>query len=63
MSFVIFKFIDFILPLRVSSQEQEEGLDFSQHNEKYLQGTLLVNSSSNGKIVEKDADNLVEALH
>jgi Amt family ammonium transporter len=63
MSFVIFKFIDLILPLRVTSQEEEEGLDFSQHNEKYLQGTLLVNSSSNGKLVEKDADNLVEALH
>lgn len=56
MSFVIFKFINFILPLRVSSQEEEEGLDYSQHNEKYLQGTLLVNTSSNGKFVEKTVE-------
>src|SRR5687767_2592741 len=64
MSFIIFKFINFILPLRVSSQEEEEGLDYSQHNEKYLQGTLLVNSpSTNGRLIEKDADKEVEAVH
>ena len=63
MSFIIFKFINFILPLRVSSQEEEEGLDYSQHNEKYMQGTLLVNSSSNGRLIEKDADKEVEAVH
>jgi Amt family ammonium transporter len=50
VSFLIFKFINFILPLRVSSQDEEEGLDASQHNEKYLQGTLLVHS--NGLIKE-----------
>ena len=42
MSFVIFKFINFIVPLRVSSEDEEEGLDASQHAEKYVQGTLLV---------------------
>lgn len=42
VSFLIFKFINFILPLRVSSEDEEAGLDASQHNEKYLQGTLLV---------------------
>jgi len=42
VSFVIFKFINFIIPLRVSSREEEEGLDATQHNEKYVQGTLLV---------------------
>jgi Amt family ammonium transporter len=26
----------------VSEQEEEDGLDYSQHNEKYSQGTLLV---------------------
>lgn len=31
-----------MLPLRVSSEEEELGLDATQHNEKYLQGTLLV---------------------
>jgi Amt family ammonium transporter len=42
VSYAIFKFINFIIPLRVSSREEEEGLDASQHNEKYVQGTLLV---------------------
>ena len=44
-SFVIFKFINFVLPMRVSSEEEEIGLDASQHNEKYLQGTLLVHNN------------------
>ena len=42
VSFILFKFINYILPLRVSEEEEELGLDASQHNEKYLQGTLLV---------------------
>lgn len=42
VSYGIFKFINFISPLRVSSEEEELGLDASQHDEKYMQGTLLV---------------------
>jgi ammonium transporter, Amt family len=42
VSFLIFKFINFIVPLRVSNAEEEAGLDSSQHNEKYVQGTLLI---------------------
>jgi Amt family ammonium transporter len=42
VSYAIFKVINAILPLRVSVQEEEEGLDASQHAEKYVQGTLLV---------------------
>ena len=49
VSFAIFKFINFIVPLRVSSEDEEMGLDASQHNEKYVQGTLLVRSTENGK--------------
>jgi len=30
--------------LRVSSQDEEDGLDASQHAEKYLQGTLLIST-------------------
>ncbi len=45
MSFIIFKFINFIIPIRVSESDEDEGLDASQHNEKYLQGTLLVHSN------------------
>ncbi|HMP92218.1 MAG TPA: ammonium transporter [Phnomibacter sp.] len=53
VSYLIFKFINFILPLRVSSEEEEVGLDASQHNEKYVQGTLLVHN--NGILEEKEA--------
>ncbi|MBB6500582.1 ammonium transporter [Pedobacter cryoconitis] len=45
VSFVIFKLINVIQPIRVSSEEEEEGLDASQHNEKYSQGTLIVAST------------------
>jgi Amt family ammonium transporter len=51
VSYGIFKFINFVIPMRVSESEEEEGLDASQHDEKYLQGTLLVHE--NGVILEK----------
>ena len=50
VSFLIFKVVNFIVPIRVSDKEEEEGLDASQHNEKYVQGTLLV--STQGKLAE-----------
>jgi Amt family ammonium transporter len=51
VSFLIFKFINLVLPMRVNEQEEAEGLDATQHDEKYLQGTLLVHN--NGSIEEK----------
>ncbi len=45
MSFIIFKLINIVQPIRVTSEEEEEGLDASQHNEKYSQGTLIVEST------------------
>ena len=54
VSYLIFKFINLVLPMRVSSEDEEIGLDASQHNEKYLQGTLLIHN--NGKMEEKLAD-------
>lgn len=56
VSFGIFRFINFLLPLRVTRSEEEEGLDASQHDEKYLQGTLLVHTSTTSgiEIVEKE---------
>jgi ammonium transporter, Amt family len=42
VSYGIFKFINMVVPIRVSSEEEELGLDASQHNENYIQGTLLV---------------------
>ncbi|MBX9784097.1 MAG: ammonium transporter [Chitinophagaceae bacterium] len=50
-SYIIFKFINFILPMRVTEEEEELGLDATQHNEKYLQGTLLV--QKNGLMKEE----------
>ncbi len=52
VSFLIFKVINIIQPIRVSDAEEEEGLDASQHNEKYYQGTLLV--KTNGIVSEKE---------
>jgi ammonium transporter, Amt family len=57
-SYLIFKLISIILPLRVSEREEEMGLDASQHNEKYLQGTLLV--KQNGALKEQDREVEVE---
>jgi ammonium transporter, Amt family len=51
VSYGIFKFINYILPMRVSLDEEEQGLDASQHNENYVQGTLLV--TTEGAIKEK----------
>ena len=50
-SFLIFKLINVIEPIRVSSEDEELGLDASQHDEKYVQGTLLV-PQPNGKLAE-----------
>ena len=40
------------MPIRVSLQDEELGLDASQHNEKYIQGTLLV--KSNGALTPEE---------
>lgn len=53
-SFILFKFINFIVPIRVSEEDEAEGLDATQHDEKYLQGHLLVNN--NGVITAKESD-------
>jgi Amt family ammonium transporter len=42
VSFIIFKLINLVQPIRVSEEEEEEGLDATQHDEKYSQGTLIV---------------------
>lgn len=52
MSFVVFKLINLVQPIRVTSEEEEEGLDASQHNEKYFQGTLIV--ASTGEELENE---------
>ncbi len=56
VSYGIFKFVNAILPLRVSSKDEEEGLDSTQHAEKYMQGTLLVSTPAG--LTEELVDNL-----
>ena len=52
VSYAIFKFINWLTPMRVSEADEEIGLDATQHNEKYLQGTLLV--KHNGVLTEEE---------
>src|SRR5690606_3807695 len=41
VSWLIFKGINLLYPLRVSADEEEIGLDITQHDEIYLEGQLL----------------------
>ena len=52
MSYGIFKLVNLIQPIRVSSAEEEEGLDASQHNEKYFQGTLIIENNIVESVIE-----------
>ena len=59
VSYGIFKLINLVMPMRVSKAEEEMGLDASQHNEKYLQGTLLVKKDTmleGGNSTKKERD-------
>ena len=56
VSFLIFKFINFILPMRVSAADEMLGLDATQHNEKYFQGSLEVHRNGQTEDALVDAD-------
>ncbi|MFL9484503.1 ammonium transporter [Chitinophagaceae bacterium LWZ2-11] len=56
MSYAIFRFINFLVPIRVTSEEEEIGLDASQHDEKYVQGTLLVTTQGQLSEIDKKED-------
>lgn len=60
VSYGIFKVINLIQPIRVSSEEEDEGLDSTQHNEKYSQGTLIVTDS--GSVYETDAERVNQII-
>jgi Amt family ammonium transporter len=60
VSYGIFKLINLIQPIRVSSAEEDEGLDATQHNEKYSQGTLIVTDS--GSVYETDAERVNQII-
>ncbi|MBE7177888.1 MAG: ammonium transporter [Mucilaginibacter polytrichastri] len=53
VSYVIFKVVNMIQPIRVTSEEEEMGLDESQHNEKYLEGTMLF-MTAEGVVANKE---------
>lgn len=53
VSYFIFKLINIFQPIRVSLEDEREGLDATQHNEKYLQGTLLL-SEKNSELYMRD---------
>lgn len=52
VSYGIFKLINLIHPLRVTEEEEEMGLDASQHNENYHPS--LISVSDNGALKEED---------
>jgi len=47
-SFILFKVTDMIIPLRVSPEDEYEGLDLSQHGETAIAAELLLAPSTNG---------------
>lgn len=52
VSWLIFKVINLIHPLRVSEEEEELGLDVTQHNEIYHPNMMSING--HGKIAEEE---------
>ena len=62
VSFLIFKLINFIQPIRVSSEEEELGLDASQHNESYVQGTLILHKKGERERAIKIEKGTVEEI-
>jgi len=56
VSYAIFKLVNVIQPLRVSVEDEELGLDSTQHNENYNQGSLIV--SGNG--IEREVGVIME---
>ena len=59
VSYGIFKFINWVMPMRVSEADEEMGLDASQHDEKYLQGTLLIKHDS---LLEEEENEMEETF-
>ncbi len=41
-SYILYKLTDWIIPMRVTAEEEEQGLDMSQHGESIMDGDLLL---------------------
>jgi len=50
------------MPMRVSEQEEESGLDASQHDEKYFQGHLIVNGTNGSLTVTETIHKEIEIV-
>ena len=48
-SLILYKVTDLIIPLRVTHEQEEEGLDLSQHGETALGADLLGGAHANGQ--------------
>jgi ammonium transporter, Amt family len=55
-SFILFKLTDLIIPLRVTEEQEIEGLDQSQHGEFAIAAELLLAPSTNGNGVHSPQD-------
>ncbi|MBN8782670.1 MAG: ammonia channel protein [Sphingobacteriales bacterium SCN 48-20] len=62
VSFILFKVINWVMPMRVSEQEEESGLDASQHDEKYFQGHLIVNGTNGSLTVTETIHKEIEIV-
>ena len=47
-SWILYKVTDLIIPMRVSEEQEIEGLDLSQHGETAIAAELLLAPSANG---------------
>lgn len=47
-SFILYKITDIISPLRVSAEQEDEGLDMSQHDEEFLLQVTFSDAASEG---------------
>jgi Amt family ammonium transporter len=57
-SLILYKVTDLIIPLRVGEEQEEEGLDLSQHGESALGVDLLGGGFANGKKAETFAQSV-----
>ncbi len=55
-SFLLYKVTDLIIPLRVSEEQEIEGLDLSQHGEYAIAAELLLAPSTNGNGVHSPGE-------
>ena len=55
-SLILYKITDLIIPLRVTEEQEIEGLDLSQHGEYAIAAELLLAPSTNGNGVHSPAE-------